>query len=54
MMPSSNLHAGLYDWMPHQQLKMLVPVILLRTSAESAASKFQGRLAEPHKTSLFT
>jgi len=32
---------------------MLVPVILLRTSGESAASKFQSRLAEPHKTSLF-
>ena len=37
-MPSGDLYPSIDYWMPHEQLKMLIPVMLPETGCESGAS----------------
>src|SRR5215831_4832446 len=53
-MPGGDLYPSIDYWMPHQQLKMLVPVMLLRTACESVTREFRGGLDHFPKIGLFT
>ena len=54
MMPCGDLYPSMNYGMPHQQLKMLVPVMLLGAGYKSPARELQGASSQFTKIRLFS
>src|SRR6516162_3053501 len=54
MMPCGDLYPSMNYGMPHQQLKMLVPVMLLGAGCKSPARELQGASSQFTKIRLFS